>query len=183
LYRPPLEQAGCRNQRLRYRPAKKAGRYFHSDFSFTLTVMPKTSPSSRNSYARLKCAVEGLSPLETILLIRKGVPAKILVDLSKYLQCPKQSIYRLAGISRDVAERKILNKQLLSPQSTERVFRFIRAEEKAMEVFGIVENAWKWLQAPTVVFQGQAPIDLLDTDIGTDEVFKVLAAIEYGGAV
>jgi putative toxin-antitoxin system antitoxin component (TIGR02293 family) len=50
----------------------------------------------------------------------------------------------------------------------------------AVDVFGDLEVARTWLEHPNRVLKGSAPLELLDTDAGVEQVTQVLNRIEYG---
>jgi putative toxin-antitoxin system antitoxin component (TIGR02293 family) len=52
--------------------------------------------------------------------------------------------------------------------------------KKACEVFGTQAEAADWLTQPAYGFGGIKPLDLLDTEVGTREVFNLLGSIEWG---
>ncbi len=64
-----------------------------------------------------------------------------------------------------------LTKQLeISPQH-------IRAVSQAVDLFGSLEKARDWLNAPNQALGCEIPLDLLDTEIGTHQVEEVLLRI------
>jgi acyl carrier protein len=50
----------------------------------------------------------------------------------------------------------------------------------AKEVFENDETAQKWLKRPNRALGGKIPYDLLDTEEGREQVYKLLGRIEYG---
>ncbi len=69
----------------------------------------------------------------------------------------------------------------ISPQESERLARIAAVEAEAEDVFDSQELAKRWMLERNLAL-GEAPLTLLDTDAGADEVRKVLAAIAYGTA-
>ena len=67
----------------------------------------------------------------------------------------------------------------LSLIESDRLYRLARIEAHATEVFEDEETAADWLKQPNRAL-GEKPIDLLDTDAGTDRVDRLLTRIEYG---
>ena len=43
-----------------------------------------------------------------------------------------------------------------------------------------METARDWLKKPNRALAGKTPIELLDTDAGTQQVYQLLNKIEYG---
>ena len=80
-----------------------------------------------------------------------------------------------------------LHKALSAPQLSEAIdiakhfSRLSAIYTFAIEVFENTETAWKWLQQSNRALGGAVPIQLLETDSGTEQVTAVLNRIEYGG--
>jgi putative toxin-antitoxin system antitoxin component (TIGR02293 family) len=55
-----------------------------------------------------------------------------------------------------------------------------RVFAKATDTFGASDKASRWLQKPNRALDGNVPLDLLDTDAGTQEVQTILIRIDYG---
>jgi putative toxin-antitoxin system antitoxin component (TIGR02293 family) len=58
--------------------------------------------------------------------------------------------------------------------------RLARVAAQAQDVFESAYPAMSWLKRPNRALAGYAPIDLLDTDAGTERVVELLDRIEYG---
>jgi putative toxin-antitoxin system antitoxin component (TIGR02293 family) len=58
--------------------------------------------------------------------------------------------------------------------------RLARVAAQAQDVFESAETATRWLKRPNRGLNGRAPVDLLDTDVGTEQVVELLDRIEYG---
>jgi putative toxin-antitoxin system antitoxin component (TIGR02293 family) len=58
--------------------------------------------------------------------------------------------------------------------------RLFRVVAQAQDVFESANPAMSWLKRPNRALAGHAPIDLLDTDAGTERVVELLDRIEYG---
>ncbi len=56
----------------------------------------------------------------------------------------------------------------------------VEVTARAMEVLGSREKALRWLKAPVRSLGDQAPISLLNTQIGITRVKDVLGQIEHG---
>jgi len=67
----------------------------------------------------------------------------------------------------------------MSMQSVE-----LRAVQQLAErVFEDKVAAGKWMQSPNVALGGHTPIEHCKSEIGVQEVRRILASIEYGGVV
>jgi uncharacterized protein (DUF2384 family) len=58
--------------------------------------------------------------------------------------------------------------------------RLRKAEERALDVFGDAGEAQAWLQALNPVLGGVAPLTMLESAEGFEQVIRALASIEYG---
>ena len=112
-------------------------------------------------------------------IIHKGIPYKSLeVILAKFhLDLPRLTKI-LCVPPRTMARRKA--EQRLTAQESDRLARLARILTYATEVFGTEEKASTWLTRPHRILGTTAPIDLLDTDLGTQVVEVMLGRIEHG---
>lgn len=116
----------------------------------------------------------------------------------------EQNIYKLRRVSRrinhvptnrSVAQNDRQSKQL--ERINERFIKFFRDEsdvdlsdrqskqlkrifERAVEVFGDESEAKLWLKEPKSALEGKAPIQLINTDLGVQQVELMLGRIEHG---
>ena len=93
----------------------------------------------------------------------------------------RETIFRVVGLSVSTANRKIAKQETLDPLATERLTRLALIEAEAEDAFGDPEVARAWLCAD-IGLCGCTPLSMLDTDIGSREVAKILVAIAHGGA-
>jgi len=112
-------------------------------------------------------------------MIHKGFPYRALeFVLSKFhLDLPRMSKI-LSVPPRTMARRKA--EQRLSASESDRLARLARILTYASQVFGTEEKASTWLTRPHRILEGTAPIELLDTDLGTQVVETMLGRIEHG---
>jgi len=112
-------------------------------------------------------------------IIHRGFPYKSLeVIVAKYgLDLPRMTKI-LSVPPRTMARRK--TEQRLTAQESDRLARLARILTYATEVFGTEEKASTWLTRPNRILRATAPIDLLDTDLGTQVVEMMLGRIEHG---
>lgn len=122
-----------------------------------------------------------MGPAKKIKMIRDGIEATLLAGAGQYYGIPQTKLSKLVGISDATIARKIKAGGKLSPQESERLMRLATVEAEAEDVFGSPELAKRWMLEANLAL-GEAPLSLLDTDAGADEVRKVLASIAYGGA-
>ncbi len=161
--------------------AKKTAQVTGKLIKSNIALRVATSKIGKKSYAAWRQKLATSTAHSTIALIRKGVNAGILLDLADHLGMTRAKVYAVAGLPSATAERKIREDALLSPETTERIVRIAKVETEALVVFGQDDRVRQWLCTPSSIFAGEAPMDFIDTDIGTQEVLKSITAIRYGG--
>lgn len=117
---------------------------------------------------------------DVVAIIHKGLPYKSLEVIQAKYHLDTNVIMKIISVpARTMARRK--EEQRLNAQESDRLARVARILAYATEVFGTEEKASAWLTRPNRILQrATAPIDLLDTDIGTQVVETMLGRIEYG---
>lgn len=68
----------------------------------------------------------------------------------------------------------------LAPAESDRIIRFARLMDKALQVMESKENALEWLNAPQAGLGGAVPLAYAETEVGAREVEALLVRIEYG---
>ncbi len=70
--------------------------------------------------------------------------------------------------------------QVLSPEEAEKSLRVARVFKFATEVLESEDQARYWLNERIPALGGKRPLDLLDTDLGAQEVTNLLGGIKWG---
>ena len=73
-----------------------------------------------------------------------------------------------------------MERERLSPDESDRLYRLARVIAHANRVFEDPRESGDWLCAPNASLGQQWPLTLLDTDIGVQEVDRILGRIEHG---
>jgi putative toxin-antitoxin system antitoxin component (TIGR02293 family) len=124
------------------------------------------------------------SPLERIRIIKQRVPAKYVVTISISMKMPKETLYGTLNLARATIDRKVLKKELLNQDESERVLAITRLVGQAdsivrgsgvAEGFSAAEWVAAWLQRPHPALGGRRPGELMDTADGRDLVTDLLA--------
>jgi putative toxin-antitoxin system antitoxin component (TIGR02293 family) len=68
----------------------------------------------------------------------------------------------------------------LNPNCSDQLYRLARIAAQAETVLESQQAAASWLNKPNRALKGHPPIDLLDTDAGTEQVVELLDRMEYG---
>ena len=115
-------------------------------------------------------------------LIRRGVAARIVDEMARYLSVPKGFIFGILHAPESTAHRLIKDNRMLDSAASERVLRVADVTRMAEETFGGREAAARWLRSPNLALGGTMPLANLDTEPGAGEVRRILLSINYGGA-
>ena len=138
-------------------------------------------PAPGRKFSAWGAVVRKMPPAKKIAMIREGVDVALLIGAGQYYGIPQTRLSRLIGVSDATVARKIKAGGRLSPQESERLARIAAVEAEAEDVFDSQDLARRWMLEPNLAL-GEAPLSLLDTDAGAEEVRKVLASIACGGA-
>ncbi|HFF8588250.1 TPA: antitoxin Xre/MbcA/ParS toxin-binding domain-containing protein [Raoultella ornithinolytica] len=118
--------------------------------------------------------------MQLIELLSMGLPVSILDNIHEWTEMSKTDILRITGINeRNVARRKSAG-GTLTPGESERVARFVRVLDTAVDYFGNKQDAYDWLQSPVRGLGNVAPIDLIATESGALEVTDLIGRLEHG---
>ena len=114
--------------------------------------------------------------------VRKGFPATRLDQMARQLSVNRAMVLALLGLSERTLQRKTQTEARLSPAVSDRLARMDRIIALATEVFGGTEKAVQWLKRPSRALGTEIPLQLLDTDAGTESVERELRQIQYSFA-
>ena len=115
-----------------------------------------------------------------IEMIREGLPFASVTAAAKALDMSEEQVLTALRIPKRTAARRKAAAGRLTPAESERVLRLTRAIAAATETLGSRENAARWLTGSVAALGGVAPLSLLDTDVGLDQVLTILGRIEFG---
>ena len=115
------------------------------------------------------------APIVRIDMIKRGVPATLVVELAAQLCISKEQLCRTLGLARATIDRKVREASLLSPDETSRVLglsRLVGRVQAIVEDAGSVADfdaavwAATWLEQPLPALGGQRPAEWMDTAEG-----------------
>ena len=110
---------------------------------------------------------------------RAGLPWASCAAVTGLLELSqKQTAHVLSMAPRTLARRK--DEGRLKADESDRLVRVARIIAHATRALATRGNAIRWLHRPNRALGGERPIDLLDTDLGTEEVDDVLGRLEHG---
>jgi putative toxin-antitoxin system antitoxin component (TIGR02293 family) len=122
------------------------------------------------------------TPIHLIGTVRRGFPATSLDLMALRLKIDRLVLLGVLGISERTAQRKHRHDELLSSSASDRLARIDRIFALAAAVLGSEEKAAEWLKRPNRLLGNETPLELLDTDLGSQEVERELRQIEYSFA-
>jgi putative toxin-antitoxin system antitoxin component (TIGR02293 family) len=121
---------------------------------------------------------EAATQFDLVELIRSGLPVATVQFVLDSSRLTVSELDRIVLPRKTLANRRKLG--TLTPEQSDRLMRVARVLAMAEEMFGGQEKAGVWMRRPTTVLDGQAPLDLLDTDAGARAVETLLGRIAYG---
>ncbi|HEY5797398.1 MAG TPA: antitoxin Xre/MbcA/ParS toxin-binding domain-containing protein [Bosea sp. (in: a-proteobacteria)] len=129
------------------------------------------------------------SPLDRIGVIKAGIPARDVKELSMALHFDQQVMFDALKLKTATVNRKAARDERLSIEDGERVVglaKLVGQLEAMLEDAGNSEGfdapSWmsRWLREPLPALGGGKPIDLLDTMEGQALVSRALSQIQSG---
>lgn len=119
------------------------------------------------------------SSLDWVGVIREGIPAAAVESILSAVRLSQAELAQALGIpERTLARRK--REGVLNSEESSKLLRLARVISRATEVFDDSVAAIDWLKSPNAALGGNAPLSLLDTDIGAESVLDTLGRIEHG---
>jgi putative toxin-antitoxin system antitoxin component (TIGR02293 family) len=143
-----------------------------------------TPPSAMNFVALFHT-----DPMERVLLIRRGMPAKTVDVMAERMAMPKERLISTLGLARATIDRKARENKPLSSDESARVLGMVRlvGQVQAMveesgnpEHFNAAEWVAQWLDRPLPALNGQRPGELMDTSDGQALVSNLMARLQSG---
>lgn len=111
--------------------------------------------------------------------INEGFPFSAFEDVRKEINLSQKELSVILEINERTLTRRKEAKRFNKVES-DRLYRLIRILLYTESVFGDIDKAQAWLKRPNRSIGGDIPMNLLDTDIGTQQVEDVLKRIEHG---
>jgi putative toxin-antitoxin system antitoxin component (TIGR02293 family) len=116
---------------------------------------------------------------DLILQIKKGLPISSFEKLRKKLDVSDNLLSQIVSIPKRTLNRRKQQGRLNAVES-ERVLRIARLYDKALDVFEDEEAAENWFKKPARGLAGTPPLKYADTELGAQEVDRLLIRIEHG---
>jgi putative toxin-antitoxin system antitoxin component (TIGR02293 family) len=113
-------------------------------------------------------------------VIRQGLPIAAIKKVATYCNLTNAQLSKVIGTSERTIVRLQKDHKPLNPTWSDRLYRLARIAAQAETVLESQQAAASWLNRPNRALEGHPPIDLLDTDAGTEQVMELLDRTEYG---
>lgn len=131
-----------------------------------------------------------LSALERASLVKQGVPARTVQDLSAAMGLSREQLMRATGLARSTVERKIAARKMLSESESEKlvglsrligqVDSMVRESGDAPAEFDAARWFADWMAQPVAALGGLRPQELLDTADGREALGTLLLQMRSG---
>lgn len=112
--------------------------------------------------------------------VKRGVPARALVELAEAFHTTVPNLAARVAISRRTLERRLADNARLTTEEAERAVRLARLYAKAKDVFEDDEEAANWFSDRIPSLAGHTPFELCASEAGAREVDQTLGRIEHG---
>jgi len=119
------------------------------------------------------------SPDDVIDAVKRGFRFGVIEDLRSKFNISSARLIKVVGMSDSTLRRRRAAGRLDQNES-ERVYRLGKLFHLAFRVLGSSELAGQWFKIPSTALGGATPLDYADTEIGKQEIEKLLYRIAYG---
>ena len=140
-----------------------------------------TQGSSNPFYALLSGVrpISLSSDFNIVQLTRQGLPKRVLMGLAKKISLTLQQLANIMHISERTLQRYD-DDAIIKTEYAEKAIELARLYTRGEEVFGTMDKFKTWMGTPSLGFNGESPLSLLDTSAGFNMVFTELGRIEHG---
>jgi len=117
------------------------------------------------------------TPLAQVERIRRGVPIRAWAFVASLVGMGKHELAQTLKLN----PRTLQRRTTLHNEEGEKILRVFRVHMEATEMCrGEPSEAQQWMNTPASALGGNRPIDLLDTDVGAQQVLNVIRAVNWG---
>jgi len=110
----------------------------------------------------------------------RTVKYEMLLEIAAPFDLSVRQRQVLFGLSPRTQARYRQSNPELGPLIADRLARFQRLTDLALQVFEDEAEAKRWLSSPKDALDGLAPLEAMATDAGATQVEQMLYRIEYG---
>ena len=131
-----------------------------------------------------------LSAIERAELVKRGLPARAVQEMSAAMGVPREQLMRAVGLARSTVERKLAARGRLSEAESEKLVGLSRligqvdamVRESGEAPVGFDAARWfaAWMGEPVAALGGLRPQQLLDTADGREALATLLLQMRSG---
>lgn len=149
--------------------------------------LPRMSVASRQRlfdvFWELSVQIHKQTEAERLQQIKVGMPGELVMATSATFNLVEDHLVLLFNASLPTLKRRQHQNKLLDSVASERLDRIAFMCQQALLVFESRETVASWMSVPNAACGHSAPVLLCVTEIGAQQVRRVLHALEWGGAV
>ncbi|HEX8612194.1 MAG TPA: antitoxin Xre/MbcA/ParS toxin-binding domain-containing protein [Telluria sp.] len=112
--------------------------------------------------------------------LRSGTPATIIPAMASRFGISQESLFDHLRLPRNTLKDQIRKNAVLSSTEQDRLYRADRVWKRTLEVLEDENSARRWIIRTNRSLGGEAPLALLDTEVGYELVLDTLGRIEHG---
>lgn len=149
----------------------------------TTFVEAAVTPAEIGGLLKARSVARAGNPRELSDEVRRGLPASTITAL-RDIGYSIDEIARVTANSSRTIQRYLLDKrrsERLNLATSDRVVRLATMTLLAERLVGTQDKALGWLRAPNRYLGGVEPLEMLETEVGTQAVLQSLYSIAYGG--
>jgi len=113
-------------------------------------------------------------------IVREGVSISYFNNLSDQIHIGLQDWSGYLHLSERTIQRYQKQKKSFDPIYSEKIVTIELLYKKGIDVFGVADNFFTWMDTKSVALGGVKPKELLDTSFGIRMVYNELGRIEHG---
>jgi putative toxin-antitoxin system antitoxin component (TIGR02293 family) len=113
-------------------------------------------------------------------MVREGVPFPYFTKLSNQIHFGFEDWSSYLHLSERTIQRYKKENKSFDPLYSERILQIELLYKKGIDVFGIADNFYTWMDTISIPLGRVKPKQLLDTSFGIDAVYDELGRIEHG---
>lgn len=175
------------------RAVKKPAKHKAAVMTYKLAAKKSTQPKASSirkliiadvdGFEEVITLIQGLDDSKRLFQIKEGYPAKFLTYFRSAFKLNQDETKFIFNVSQSTIERRIREEKPLDSVASERLDRIAAVTRLASDVFESQDSALEWLSRENEALGGVKPVLFCDTEIGTNQVRRVLHAIEWGNPV
>jgi len=123
--------------------------------------------------------LESAEGIAVVSQIENGLSGSVASLVMEWADITQSEFKRITGIPATTFSRSI--KHGFTPEQSEKIVRFIRVLDRAVELFeGDKAAARRWLNEPVRALDWKTPAELMASEAGAYEVMKLITRLEHG---